>query len=290
MISSDLLQEDILTLGMHADEARRRAGGAARVRYQRVHVLRAAEVRDGLMIPAAATEIRLHDTPAALAEALALVSLVTRAAGAIGVRAFSLADLIERAEGGWGELSDVLTQLAAVGVIDFAELPVDRVQDVMTAVRLARSAGLAASRLTVANPVTDPVTLLTRIQDTVGAVGSIGCVLPLPRNVAADKPTTGYEDVRLVALSRLALHDTAAEPPAIAVDWQLYGPKLAQVALAFGADFLDAVPATSDESLGRRRQTAEDVERNIRAAGFEPEEYRPPSAGRAGRPEQGRGV
>ncbi len=76
-------------------------------------------------------------------------------------------------------------------------------------------------------------------------------------------------------------------PIAIEVDWLLYGPKLAQVALTFGADFLDAVPATSDESMGRRRQTVEDVERNIRAAGFEPEEYRParsapsPSGGRS---------
>jgi 2-iminoacetate synthase ThiH len=60
----------------------------------------------------------------------------------------------------------------------------------------------------------------------------------------------------------------------IEVDWSLYGPKLAQVALSFGADHLDAVPATSDPALGRRRETVEDVERNIRAAGFEPREVK----------------
>jgi aminodeoxyfutalosine synthase len=108
------------------------------------------------------------------------------------------------------------------------------------------------------------------------------CVLrfaPLPRVAPIDKPTTGYEDVRMVALSRLALSDTRgpAGRLSIEVDWTLYGPKLAQVALTFGADHLDAVAATSDDALGPRRRTVEDVERNIRAAGFEPREHRPPA-------------
>jgi hypothetical protein len=46
------------------------------------------------------------------------------------------------------------------------------------------------------------------------------------------------------------------------------------VALTFGADHLDEVPATDDASIGRRRATVEDLERNIRAAGFAPQEYR----------------
>ena len=91
---------------------------------------------------------------------------------------------------------------------------------------------------------------------------------PLARVPPVDKPTTGYDDVRMVAMSRLALKDVGAVPISIEVDWTLYGPKLAQVALTFGADHLDAVPATSDPQLGPRRATVEDVERNIRAAGF----------------------
>jgi 2-iminoacetate synthase ThiH len=95
----------------------------------------------------------------------------------------------------------------------------------------------------------------------------------------------------MVALTRLVLTELPTSAPIfVEVDWTLYGPKLAQVALTFGADFLDAVPATSDDSLGRRRGTVEDVERNIRAAGFEPEEYRPPSDGEAQRAEQSRGA
>ena len=76
-------------------------------------------------------------------------------------------------------------------------------------------------------------------------------------------------------MARLALKDVGRRGVSIEVDWSLYGPKLAQVALTFGADHLDAVPATSDAQLGPRRATVEDVERNIRAAGFEPHEYRP---------------
>jgi 2-iminoacetate synthase ThiH len=56
----------------------------------------------------------------------------------------------------------------------------------------------------------------------------------------------------------------------IEVDWQQYGPKLAQVALMFGANHLDRVAAADDASLGPRRASAEEVRRNIVAAGFTP--------------------
>ena len=80
--------------------------------------------------------------------------------------------------------------------------------------------------------------------------------------------------MRMVALARLAVAAKSPGPVKIEIDWSLYGPKLAQVALTFGADHLDAVAASTDPALGRRRGTIEDVERNIRAAGFEPEEIR----------------
>ena len=48
----------------------------------------------------------------------------------------------------------------------------------------------------------------------------------------------------------------------------------ATVALTFGADHLDAVPAADDLSLGPRRGPVQDVERNIAAAGFRAEEFR----------------
>ena len=60
--------------------------------------------------------------------------------------------------------------------------------------------------------------------------------------------------------------------PSIQVDWSLYGPKLAQVALTVGADDVDAVSADDDESQGRRRAPLEEIQRNIRAASQDPVE------------------
>jgi aminodeoxyfutalosine synthase len=81
-------------------------------------------------------------------------------------------------------------------------------------------------------------------------------------------PTTGYEDIKRVALARLIVDNV----PSIQVDWAAYGPKLAQVALTVGADDIDAVSADDDTSAGRRRAPLEEIRRNIRAAGQEPVE------------------
>jgi aminodeoxyfutalosine synthase len=55
----------------------------------------------------------------------------------------------------------------------------------------------------------------------------------------------------------------------IQVDWPLYGPKLAQVALTVGADDVDGVSALEGD-LGRRRSPVEEIRGNIKAAGLEP--------------------
>ena len=68
----------------------------------------------------------------------------------------------------------------------------------------------------------------------------------------------------MVALARLA----APGIRHVQVDWQRYGPKLAQVALTFGADDLDNVSPSDDAPDGRRRSVVEEVRRNIEAAGF----------------------
>jgi 2-iminoacetate synthase ThiH len=60
--------------------------------------------------------------------------------------------------------------------------------------------------------------------------------------------------------------------PIIEVDWHQYGPKLAQVALMFGANHFDRVSPVDDPALGPRRAAAEEVRRNIIAAGFTPAE------------------
>ena len=89
---------------------------------------------------------------------------------------------------------------------------------------------------------------------------------PLPRRPGAE-PTTGYEDVR-----RWRWRGSSCDVPHIQVDWTLYGPKLAQVALTFGADDVDGVSPVDDVAEGRRRAPLEEIRRNIVAASVEPVE------------------
>ena len=81
------------------------------------------------------------------------------------------------------------------------------------------------------------------------------------------QPTTGYDDVRQIAVARLFVDNIDS----IQVDWQLYGPKLAQVALTMGADDIDNVSPLEGD-LGRRRSPLEEIRGNIIAAGLEPSE------------------
>jgi aminodeoxyfutalosine synthase len=72
--------------------------------------------------------------------------------------------------------------------------------------------------------------------------------------------------VKRVALARIIVDNV----PSIQVDWTLYGPKLAQIALTVGADDIDAVSPDEAGIEGRRRAPLEEIRRNIRAAGQEP--------------------
>jgi hypothetical protein len=261
-----MLEADVLTLGMAADEARRAVMGTNVVTYLRVHVVRPADLASTLVLPAQASEVRLHETPDSLADALAQLRALAQAAGSRRVAAFSMADIEAR---GWAS-SDVLRTMADAGLSDVAELPVDQLTDLSNAIAELRRAGIEPRRLTTSHPVGDrKLEIIDRVKHAIAEHPSVRRYAPLPRVAPIDKPTTGYDDVRLVALARLALGATSIE-----VDWSRYGPKLAQVALTFGADHLDAVSAENDTSLGPRRGTVEEVERNIRAAGFVPREER----------------
>jgi aminodeoxyfutalosine synthase len=112
------------------------------------------------------------------------------------------------------------------------------------------------------------VSSLLRAVDLAEQFPNVHAINPLPLSLAAFRPTTGYDDVKIVALARLA----APAGMRIQVDWQRYGPKLAQVALTFGADDLDNVSASDDAPEGKRRAPLEELRRNIQAAGFTPVE------------------
>jgi aminodeoxyfutalosine synthase len=264
----EMVGADVLTLGMAADQARRAQPDGHVVTYLRVHIVTPAALASGAAIPDGAAEVRLHETPATLDEAIAQTRALRAAAGARRVAAFSLADVLERR---WGPLETVLSRLLEAGLDDVAELPVDRIDDPIAAIHALMRSGMAPRRLTVFGPTgNDTLEIVRRVHEVMEACPEVRRVAPLPRRTPVDTPTTGYQDVRTIALTRLAVGGRSVE-----VDWALYGPKLAQVALTFGADHLDNVAATSDPALGWRRATVEEVERNIRAAGFEPREYRP---------------
>src|SRR5260370_33474 len=124
----------------------------------------------------------------------------------------------------------------------------------------------ARARLTIGRlPATDAPSLLKEVSALQRDVAVVRAFAPLPRRLSPAAPTTGYEDVKRVALARLLV-----DVPSIQVDWSLYGRKLAQVALTVGADDVDAVSADDALSEGRRRAPLEEILRNIRAAGLEP--------------------
>ena len=278
MIVTDLaswLTADILSLGMAADEARRSVRGGVTT-YLRVHSVGSVAAPDAGDIPAEAGEIRVRDLPDSLDAAVKQIAMLRAHAGARPIAAYSMLDLEARASEGWGSLGEVLRRLVDAGLTDVADMPIDRLRDPLESVRVLASAGARPRRLTIASPIGDrKLEILNLISACRRGLDTPLYVAPLPRHAPIDKPTTGYEDLRMVALTRLMLSTSGhADRSFVEVDWPLYGPKLAQVALTFGADHLDGVPAKSDAALGPRRATVADVERNIRAAGFDPRELR----------------
>lgn len=261
----ELAATDVLSLGMLADEVRRARVGES-VTFVRVHELEPNHEA----VPEGAGEIRLTGLPATLADAVAAVRHGRRLADKRLLTGFSLADLVDRANGGWGSLASVLVALKAAGLDAIAEAPLDRLESAPEALAAAINAGLPVRCLSFQKPVGDErAASLIKIRSLVSGM-PIATVAPLPREQSVAVPTTGYDDVRMVALARLALPGV----PNIQVDWAQYGPKLAQVALTFGANDVDRVSCLDDESLGRRRTSVEDVKRNIAAAGFIPVERR----------------
>jgi aminodeoxyfutalosine synthase len=258
---------DILTIGMRADEARRQRHGV-RTTFVRVADVPAA-VDAPIVIGPAAGEVRLVGAPASRAAAVERVRAVTASAKSVPVSGYSLADLEELAARESITLRQLLEDLRAAGLELVAHAPLDRLQDARRAIEEVNIAGLALARLTVDQlPGADVPAFLERVVELQRAVAVIRAFAPLPRRFDPTLPTTGYDDVKRVALARLFVENV----PSIQVDWALYGPKLAQVALTVGADDIDGVSAVDDVSEGPRRAPRREIERQIRAAALEPVE------------------
>jgi aminodeoxyfutalosine synthase len=255
---------DILELGMLADAVHRRRHGG-RVTYLRVANC-ASDRSFGAAVPPAAREIRISGAPSTLDVALAAVESAKAVAGERVVSGFSWPDVERLAGADRAAIRDGLRQLRKAGLEAIAAMPMDGLEDLPGAIDLLVAAGFEQLRLTI-DSIAAPqrIALLVRAAELQDGVHSIQALNPLPATLNAFRPTTGYEDVKMVALARLA----APNIPTIQVDWSRYGPKLAQVALTFGADDLDNVPATDESPQGPRRAPLAEVRRNIEAAGFD---------------------
>jgi len=258
---------DIITLGMSADEVRRSIHGV-RTTFVRVATI-GAEPGGALTWPAAAGEVRIAGSPGTSESAVARVEEVVARAGGVPVSAFSLADLEQLATRERVTLRSILERLRASGLDLIAEAPFDRLNDARRSIEEVNIAGLALARVTIHQlSSTDTPALFKRVADLQAAVAVIRAFAPLARTVNPAIPTTGYDDLKRVAIARLVVDNVRS----IQVDWSLYGPKLAQVALTVGADDVDAVSADAESGQGRRRAPIEEIQRNIRAAGLEPVE------------------
>jgi aminodeoxyfutalosine synthase len=255
---------DILPLGMLADALRRRLHGT-RVTYLRVaNCAFDQSIADA--VPPAARELRLTGSPETLDAAVSAVQAAKSVAGVRTVAAFTWADAERWRE---AEGQGVLKKLRDAGLDAIAELPLDRMADPRTALRALSSRGFTHVRLSIAaSSAAERTELLLRAAELQDEFSCIHSLDPLPSKLAAYRPTTGYDDVKMVAIARLA----APNIPSIQVDWQRYGPKLAQVALTFGADDIYGVSPSDEAPEGRRRAPIEEIRRNIEAAGFEPVE------------------
>jgi aminodeoxyfutalosine synthase len=129
-------------------------------------------------------------------------------------------------------------------------------------------AGISVPRLVFDHGTDNWLTRIRQLTFLLDQAPGVRVLAPLPRQLNSTAPTTGYEDLKRIAVARVIADNIAT----IQVDWSLYGPKLAQVALTFGADDLDDVPVADDVSLGPRRTSVEEVRRNIQAAALVPVE------------------
>ena len=262
---------DIIQLGMLATIVRRRLHGteATFVRVADLKISSGSTLEGPALAIASQRdnvgEIRIFETPKTLAAAEHVIVEAREIAGGTPVSAFCLYELSKLPEG----LPVALAALKKAGLDLVTQAPIDRLSDPERALETLTDAELQLSRLTVnETPARDWTAVCREVAALQTKLGSIRTFAPLARAIDTTHPTTGYEDVKRVAISRLLTENV----PTIQVDWALYGPKLAQVALTFGADDLDSVSAEDDDSQGRRRTPIEEIRRSIRAAGFEPVE------------------
>ncbi|AMY11197.1 FO synthase subunit 2 [Luteitalea pratensis] len=263
---------DLIGLGMLAADARTRRHGT-RGTFVRVQVVDVSHVPAdtggfGLDLPQLATaeggtfsmgELRLVGAPASLATARLMV-LAAASRGGVPVSAWTVEEL-----SALGPLADVAATLREAGLHAVASARLDRL--VAADLDALASAGLPVQSVTLGTPVDGDALLdqLEALRAWQAATGVVRACAPLPVETSLEQPTTGYDDMRHVAVARLVLDNV----PHIQAHWVRMGAKLSQSCLLFGADDIDAVPARDDMPHGPRRAILEEVRRNLAAASLD---------------------
>jgi hypothetical protein len=259
---------DLIRIGMLGQAARQRRTKDD-VTFLRVTLASGGVVPDDRGDPG---EVRLLSVPHTVDAALAEVQRVSAFASGTPVSGYRATELLDLSGHDRAGLADVAARLRAAGLESVAEFEIDAFETTEEAVDVGQAierGGLGVWRLTVGRAgLSDRVALIERASELSRALRTVRAFAPLPRHDAPESPSTGYDDVRTIAAARLVCEQIGA----IQVDWPLYGPKLAQVALAYGASDIDGVAAVDASELGTRRAPRQDIMRQIQAAGCVPVE------------------
>ncbi len=256
---------DLIALGIAADTARRRRH-ADRTTFVQVVPVPVSAPRLADPVVDDAGEVRLTGRPETAEAAVAAVRTLADQAGGVPVTGFAYGDLDALCGHDAARLGDLLVELREAGLARLTALAADAPSDPATVVDVLRGSGSTVSSLTLGGAAgSDASRWVQRVRAWDGIGSVCRALAPLPP-VEPMPPTTGYSDLRQVALARLLVDNIDS----IQIDWSCHGPKLAQVALTFGADDVDAVPAVASHDQGWRRSPREEIRRNITAAGFVP--------------------
>jgi aminodeoxyfutalosine synthase len=221
----------------------------------------------------------------------------------VHIKAFTMVEVAYLAKRAKLSTRETLEQLKAAGVDSLpgggAEIFADRIRHIicdhkidgdqwLETARLAHQLGLRSNATMLYGHIesdADRVDHLVKLRALQDETGGFQTFIPLafhPANTPLQHlpTTTGLNDIRQIAVSRLVLDNFAH----IKAYWQMLSPKIAQIALRFGADDLDGTvieekiyhDAGATTPQGLRRQ---ELVRLIREAGREPVErdtlYRP---------------
>jgi aminodeoxyfutalosine synthase len=234
---------------------------------------------------------------------LDLVSGLKQRFPQVHLKAFTMVEVAYLAKRAKLSIAETLQQLKEAGVDSLpgggAEIFADRIRHIicdhkidgdqwLETARVAHNLGLRSNATMLYGHVEndeDRVDHLMRLRSLQDETGGFQTFIPLafhPENTALEHlpKTTGMLDIKQIAVSRLVLDNF----PHIKAYWQMLTPKIAQIALRFGADDLDGTvieekiyhDAGATTPQGMRRQ---ELVRLIREAGREPIErdtmYRP---------------